>query len=86
MNSGIVDIDSTIVRYPCMCGCGGLTRKRFCPGDDSILYRELIRHAATHGAAELLSFIYKNDDEATFDDQREAVADFFAQLESLAAD
>jgi hypothetical protein len=88
MNADGGSTDTLIVRYPCMCGCNGLTKSRYCPGDDSKLYRRLIRdsRAGVPGAAALLEFVYENNDESTFDDQREAVADYLAGPEPLAAD
>ncbi len=82
------DFGDQTSRVPCMCGCGGLTWNRFCPGHDSTLYSELIRHikVGTPGAVALFSFVHKNDDESTFDDQREAIADFFDELDAAAAD
>ncbi len=88
MNTDGGSTDTLIVCYPCMCGCSELTRRRFYPGHDSTLYPRLIRDsgAGIPGAAALLNFIYKNNDESTFDDQREAVADYLAGPEFLAAD
>lgn len=74
--------------YLCMCGCNGLTKSRYCPGHDAKLISVLTKDlkAGKPGAATLLAFVYGNDDESTFDDQREAVADYLAGLEPLAAD
>lgn len=87
-NVGSTDSSDQTSRVPSICGCGGLAWNRFCQGHDATLYSELIRHikVGTLGAVGSFSFVHKNDDEATIDDQREAITDFFDELDATAAD